>query len=173
MNAKLKYFLKEWVMPIAIAVVTVLLLIRFVFFLVVVPTGSMVPTIEEHSWLFATRVYFPDKTIQRGDIIVFQSDEMGLTLVKRVVGLPGEHVEIDENGRVSINGESYPEPYVVNTSEKEGAFDIPENCYLFLGDNRKYSEDARYWENPYIPADKIIGEVRFTLYPFSHFGGFN
>lgn len=162
--------LKEWIIPFALEILIVLLLIKFVFFFIVVPTGSMIPTIDEHSYLFATRVYNAAETVKRGDILAFQSDELGQVLIKRCIGLPGDHVELDDEGKLYINGEYMEEPYVVNTSSMSGVFDVPEGCFLFLGDNRAESYDARMWNNPYISADKIQGKARFTIWPFSNFG---
>ncbi len=164
-----KRILKEWIIPFGIEIIVVLLLIKYVFFFVTVPTGSMIPTINEGDWLFATRVHNPEN-LKRGDIVVFDSEELGVTLIKRLVGLPGEKVEVDGTGAVFINGEKLEEPYVAHPSGLEGSFEVPEGCYLFMGDNRAGSNDARYWEQPYIPADKIIGHAHFTLFPFTRFG---
>ncbi len=163
-------FFREWIVPFALEILAILLVIKFLFFFVIVPTGSMIPTIDEHSILFATRVHNPEKSVERGDILVFRSDELDTTLVKRVVGMPGDHVVIDSEGRTTINGQPYPEDYVLYKSYKEGEFQVPEGCYLFLGDNRNGSLDARSWENPYISADKIQGKAIFTLWPFENFG---
>ena len=165
----MKKVLKEWVLPLAAEVLVILLFVKFVAFLIIVPSGSMLPTIQLHSCLVATRTYSPENSLERGDIIAFRSDELDKVLIKRVVGLPGDQVDIVE-GKTYINGEYYEEPYVVYPSGETISFSVPEGCYLFLGDNRAGSSDARVWEEPYIPADKIIGEARFTLFPFSNFG---
>ncbi|MEG2087496.1 MAG: signal peptidase I [Angelakisella sp.] len=165
-----KKLMKEWVIPAALEIAVVLLLFKFVFFFVIVPTGSMVPTIQEHSFLFATRVHNPEKSLQRGDIVVFNSDELGMLLVKRLIGLPGETVVVDESGKVTVNGVPLEEPYVKNQDTLPGEFQVPVDSYLFFGDNRSGSGDARRWQQPYIPVQKITGEARFTLWPFSNFG---
>lgn len=165
-----KKVIKEWVIPFILEILAVVLIVKFVCFLAVVPTGSMIPTVDEGSWLFATRMHNPVKSVQRGDIIVFQSDEMNETLLKRCIGLPGETVELDDEGKLYINGEYMDEPYVVNKMEQSASFVVPEGCYLFLGDNRSGSTDAREWDLPYIPADKLMGEAHFTLWPLKNFG---
>lgn len=156
--------------PFILEILAIVLIIKFVCFLAVVPTGSMIPTVDEGSWLFTTRMYNPAKSVQRGDIIVFRSDEMNETLLKRCIGLPGEAVELDDEGKLYINGEYLDEPYVVNEMEQSASFVVQEGCYLFLGDNRSGSTDAREWDLPYIPADKLMGEARFTLWPLNNFG---
>ena len=129
----------------------------------------MIPTIDTASILFATRVHQPEN-LQRGDIVVFDSDELGITLVKRLVGLPGDHVVLDENGRMTLNGEPVEEPYVFHKDSRTADFTVPEGHYLFLGDNRSGSNDARMWSQPYIPGEKISGHARFTLWPVENFG---
>ena len=167
---KLKYILKEYIIPLGAEALVILILFKFIFMLVLVPTGSMLPHIQEGSFIFCTRLHSV-KNIERGDILVFDSEEEGKTLIKRLVGLPGETVEIDEEGTLTVNGQVLDEEYVIY--QKEGmpkTFHIPEGHYLFLGDNRANSLDARYWEDPYIPADAITAKARFTLWPLSHFG---
>lgn len=167
-----KRLFKEWILPFGLEILALALIVKFIFFVPIVPTGSMEPTIAEHSALFALRVHDAEK-LQRGDIIVFTAETpelAGKTLIKRLIGLPGDHVEISENGVVSINGEEQQEDYVVYQYPMPRTFDVPEGCYLFLGDNRANSQDARYWEKPYVSADAIQGRAVFTLYPFSNFG---
>lgn len=171
MNDKIKAFIKEWVIPICLEVLVVLFIVKYVVFLVNVPTGSMIPTIDEHSWLFARRVHNPEKALKRGDIVIFNSDEAEKILIKRLIGLPGETVEVLLNGEVLVDGEKLDEPYVINQQNGyEGVFEVPEGSYLFFGDNRSGSFDARYWDSPYISEDDIIGEAGFTILPFEDFG---
>ncbi|WP_312643860.1 signal peptidase I [Hydrogenoanaerobacterium sp.] len=165
-----KRVLKEWIIPFALEIIAIVLIVKFVCFFAVVPTGSMIPTVDEHSWLFATRMYNPEKNVKRGDILVFRSDEMDQTLLKRCIGLPGEKIVLDDEGKLYINGEYYEEPYVVNKLAEPASFQVPEGSYLFLGDNRSGSLDARYWEDPYVPAGKIMGKARFTMWPLKNFG---
>lgn len=167
---KFRRIMKEWVIPVVLEVLVVLFFVKNVAFLIRVPTGSMIPTIDEKSWLVATRVHNPEKRVERGDIIAFYSDEMDKMLIKRCIGLPGETVDIDDDGQVYINGELLEEEYVVYPSGESGHFEVPEGCYFFLGDNRSGSIDARFWENPYIPAEKIYGQAHFTLWPLDNFG---
>lgn len=165
-----KKVMKEWIIPFALEILVVLLIIKFVVFLAVVPTGSMLPTVSEGSWHITTRMYNPEKNLKRGDIVVFRSDELDENMLKRCIGLPGEKVEIKDDGSVYINGVLLDEPYVVYKSEDTASFDVPAGCYLFFGDNRSDSLDARYWKNPYIEAKKIMGKARFTVWPLKDFG---
>jgi signal peptidase I len=161
-------FFKEWIVPIISAIFIAILINKLIFFNVIVPTGSMIPTINKDDRFMVTRIYNTNN-IERGDIIVFYSEELQKLLIKRAIGLPGDHVEIN-NGMVSINGQSVKEDYVKNNNNYSGIFDVPEGKFLFLGDNRADSWDARRWINPYIDASEIRGEARIRIYPFNNIG---
>ena len=164
------YMFKEWIMPVVVAFLIVIFLNRFIFILVKVPTPSMEDTIMVGDRLYINEL-FDIKDAQRGDILVFKSDELEeKRLVKRLIGLPGDVVEVEADGTVFINGEKLDEPYAAKAGIGKMMFNVPENSYLFLGDNRPVSKDARYWENPYINGDKIIGKVVFRFFPFSRIG---
>ncbi len=166
----MKYLIKEWVVPIAIALVIVLFLNKFIFILVTVPTGSMEDTIMPGDRLYVNEL-FKVKDAQRGDILVFKSDELDeKRLVKRLIGLPGDTVEVKADGSVYVNGELLEEPYVTKAESEAKTFNVPDKSYLFFGDNRPISYDARYWDNPYINESKIIGEVMFRFFPFNRLG---
>ncbi len=165
----MKTFINEWIIPTIIAVVIVLFLNRFIFILVTVPTGSMETTIMPGDRLYVNKL-FNIQDAKRGDVIVFQSDELDAKLVKRLIGLPGETVDINGDGQVFINGEKLDEPYAKETKWPEQTFKIPQGTYFFLGDNRPVSVDARYWRNPYISEDKIIGKATFRFFPFNRIG---
>ncbi|SKA96711.1 signal peptidase I [Caloramator quimbayensis] len=166
----IKVFVKEWVIPIVIAFIIALAINKFLFFKILVPTESMYPTIKVQDRIFVTRVYHPEN-LKRGDIVVFYSDELGERLVKRLIGLPGDKIDI-KDGTVYINGKKYEEPYVVNKDDYTASepFVVPDGEYFFLGDNRANSLDSRYWQYSYIKADKIEGKAIFTLFPFNRMG---
>jgi len=127
----MKTFINEWVIPSIIAVVIVLFLNRFIFILVTVPTGSMETTIMPGDRLYVNKL-FDIKDAKRGDILVFQSDELDARLVKRLIGLPGETVEINATGEVFINGEKLDEPYINNANGEERTFKIPSLMWFML-----------------------------------------
>lgn len=161
--------LKDWILPLAIAVVVAIIVNKTLFFMVEVPSTSMYPTIDKGDRLLITKVY--DKSsLKRGDIIVFESKELNTVLVKRLVGLPGDKIEIKEDGTFYLNGQKYDEPYVKQPGGKGGSFEVPANSFLFLGDNRRDSLDARYWQIKYIPYDAIMGKAQLTLFPFNRIG---
>ncbi|MDU5414408.1 MAG: signal peptidase I, partial [Clostridium perfringens] len=103
--------LKEYVVIIFTAIVLTLLINKFLLFKIVVPTPSMAPTIEPGDQLFATRIHNLSK-MERGDMIVFYSKEFDERMIKRLIGLPGDKVEIKEDGIVYVNNEKLDEPYI-------------------------------------------------------------
>jgi signal peptidase I len=165
----IRNFMKEWLVPLVVAAIIALLINRFLVFKITVPSGSMIPTIEIGDQIFTYRVYNLNN-LKRGDIVVFNSDELKIRLVKRLIGLPGEKVDLKEGGKLYINDKKVDEPYVVNHDSVNISFKVPAGHYLFLGDNRPISHDARYWKNPYIPADKIEGKAILRVYPFNKIG---
>ena len=168
---QLKPFIKEWLLPILVAIILATLINKFLFYNIKVPSESMYPTIKIGDRITVTRVYDKSK-LKRGDIIVFYSYELKDKLIKRLIGLPGDEVDIKDNGQVFINGKKIEEPYVVYKEELGKQFKVPQDKYLFFGDNRAGSLDARKWENPYIDSKDIKGKARFLIYPFKRFGKF-
>lgn len=158
-------FIKDWVIPIGFALIIALFIKQYIFFNIIVPTGSMLPTIKLNDRILVTRIHNLNN-LHRGEIIVFKSDELNETLVKRLVGLPGDKVSVKEDG-VYVNNVKLDEPYVESPGGLTGEYEVPEGKYFFLGDNRPVSNDSRYWDNTYIPASAIIGVARFVYYPFS------
>lgn len=166
---RISYVVKEWVIPIVTALLLAFLINTFVVFRIEVPTGSMIPTINKNDKIFVLKVYNRDN-FKRGDILVFRSkEEDGMLLIKRVIGVGGDHVEL-KNGLLYINGEHIEEPYVVNNLDFSGTYDVPEGTLFFLGDNRATSRDARYWENPYISVEDVLGRGGLRVYPLNNFG---
>lgn len=158
----------SWVMTFVAAILIVAFAQTFLIINAQVPTGSMVNTIQEGDRIFTFRLSYLFDDPQRGDIIVFRyPDNEKERFTKRVIGLPGERVEI-RDGKVYINDSETPldEPYVNGTPTGNfGPYEVPEDCYFMLGDNRNDSLDARYWQNTYLHKDKILGKVIFSYYP--------
>lgn len=168
-NSKFSYVIKEWIIPILTALILAWLINTFLVFRIEVPTGSMIPTINKNDKIFVMKSYDKD-SFERGDILVFNSEELdNMLLIKRLIGLPGDHVELI-NGELFINNERVEEPYVVNNSDFSATFDVPEDHLLFMGDNRETSNDARYWAQPYISKDEVIGKGGFRIYPLNNIG---
>lgn len=177
----------SWVQIIVVAVLVSLFLTRVVLVNAMVPSSSMETLISPGDRLFGNRLTYKTKDPERFDVVIFKYpvDEEE-NYIKRIIGLPGERVTI-ENAKVYINDsqipleENYlPEEWLI---ENDGyVFEVPEDCYLMLGDNRNVSLDARYWAGEafskglvssveegekfvYVNRDKILGKAMFTYWP--------
>ncbi|EKQ56528.1 MULTISPECIES: signal peptidase I [unclassified Clostridium] len=167
-NNKNSNFFKEWIIPIVSALALALLINKFIYFNVYIPSGSMIPTLNINDKLVVTRVYNKEN-LKEGDIVVFFSEEYNERLVKRLIGLPGDKIEI-KNGVVFRNGQKINEDYVKNKDDFNGTYEVPQGKYFFLGDNRPDSADSRRWKNPYIDGSDIEGKIQFRFSPIKDFG---
>lgn len=165
----------SWFITIILAVIAALIIKNFIIINANIPSGSMENTIMTGDRIFGFRLAYRDKTPGRGDIIIFKyPDNEEENYVKRVIGLPGETVTISD-ARIYIDGSKVPleesylkEEWTVATGPY--TFEVPEDSYLVLGDNRNNSFDARYWENTYVREDKILGKAIFRYFPVSTAG---
>ncbi len=165
----------SWVITIALAVVAALFIKNYVIINANIPSGSMENTIMTGDRLFGYRLAYRKNLPERGDIIIFRfPDDETENYVKRVIGLPGEKVEIHD-AKIYIDGSQIPleeqylkEEWTVATGDY--MFEVPEDSYLVLGDNRNNSFDARYWDHTYVTKDKILGKAVFRYYPFKEAG---
>ncbi len=179
----------EWVAVIGGAIVIALLVRSFLFTTFWIPSGSMEPTLMgegRRDRVVVNRLAYQWGDPKRGDIIVFEVPEGEQTitvggqvvhdLIKRVIGLPGETVEL-RDGKVYIDGELLDEPYLPDDVRTDPAsptattFHVPDDAVFVLGDNRPDSRDARYWSTPYVPEDDIVGKAFVRIWPLSAFGG--
>lgn len=163
----------SWVLTFSLAILVAVVLKEFVIINATVPTGSMENTIMPGDDLFGFRLAYSFSEPERGDIIIFKyPDDETQKFVKRIIGLPGEKVTITQ-AKVYINGEELEEEYLKEewfSATGPFSFDVPEDCYLVLGDNRNDSLDARFWVNTYVTREEIIGKAMFVYFPFDRIG---
>lgn len=130
--------------------------------------SSMTPALTDGDIVAAVR----SGSYERGDVIAFYYNNK--ILVKRVVGLPGEWVDIDADGNVSINGEPLDEPYLEEKAPGECDIELPyqvsDGRYFVMGDHRSVSSDSRSSEVGCVPEEQIIGKLIFRLWPLNEFG---
>ena len=160
----------EWVKILVTAAAIAFVLNTFIIANSKVPSGSMENTIMTGDRVIGSRLSYLFDEPKRGDIVIFKhptgpGNEV-TTLVKRVIGLPGETVDI-KDGKVYINGEELEEPYLKEPMDPEEEFhvEVKEGCYLMLGDNRNHSADARSWSEPNVSKDEIMAKVYFRYFP--------
>jgi signal peptidase I len=139
-----------------------------------IPSLSMAPTLAINDRLIVDKVGYHFKDPQRGDIVVFspttelQKQNYKDAFIKRIIGLPGEKVEV-KNGRVYVNDQPIQEEYVKDAPQYQwGPQVVPQGSYLVLGDNRNNSYDSHYWG--FVPRDKIIGRAVVRFWPLDRAG---
>lgn len=127
-------------------------------------------TIMTGDRVVGNRLSYLTKDPERYDVIIFKyPDDESQLFIKRIIGLPGETVEI-RDGHIYIDGSSEPledvetKEYMVGNY---GPYTVPEGCYFVMGDNRNDSKDSRYWINPYVSKDKILGKAVFRYWPIT------
>lgn len=157
----------DYFSTIIIAVAVALLLNIFVFTLIQVNKTSMYPTLNDGDVVFLNKTAYWFSKPKSGDIIVFkraESDGTKINYVKRVIGLPGDTIEI-KNGNVYRNGVKLNEPYLIVITEDELSVTVPENKYFVMGDNRNVSLDSKSETIGFIDISEIMGKVVFKTRP--------
>ena len=216
--------IKEWVTIFVTAFLIALFVNNFIITNSFIPTPSMESNLPVGSRLFGFRLQYKFTKPKRGDVVIFDfgfscskcnemyqkndnkccpncntpdSKNKKVHYIKRVIGLPGDHIEIKQDyladqesfkivrfeddtikapcGHVYINGEQYEEDYLnepmlVNNVFKECDLTVPENTYFLLGDNRNNSNDARFWPNQFISINDIEAKAYFIYWPLNKIG---
>lgn len=138
----------------------------FLFFRLTRVSGeSMEPTLYDGDWIVVSAMAYKSDTPQRGDIVVFKREDItNGHIVKRVIGLPGETVEIKQ-GKVYINGSPFDDDdfYAYNEKDDFGPVVIGDDACFVLGDNRCNSMDSRHWDGFEVSFDEIFGKMIFSF----------
>ena len=175
---KKRFDLKEtisFILYIAAVFVITYLVITYVGQRTEVIGTSMEYTLSDHDNLIVDKISYRFRNPERFDIIVFPwQQEENTYYIKRIIGLPGETVQIDNRGTIYINGEELEESYGREVIKDPGAAAEPvtlgEGEYFVLGDNRNASKDSRDPSVGVIKREDIIGRAWLRIYPFSRFG---
>jgi len=164
----------SYVRVIAIAVVCGLIINYTIIASAHVVSGSMENTIMTDSRVMGLRLTYLVSKPNRFDIILFHPPEGEVSehpYIKRIIGLPNEKIEIID-GKVYINDSTTPleEDYVKDIAHGSfGPFEIPENSYFVMGDNRNGSSDSRHWINSFVTKKSIIAKLYLEYFPSPHF----
>lgn len=175
----------DWLMVIVAAVVIAFCINHFVIVNAYIPSTSMEQTVMKKDKVIGLRTAYWFSSPKRGDIVIFKYPvDESKTFIKRVIGEPGDTVEI-KGGLVYINGseEALVEPYVNGEPTGDfGPYEVPEGYYFMLGDNRLVSKDSRYWAREaytlgltdsleeaqiyaFVAEDKIMAKAEIRYYP--------
>ena len=170
----------EGLQTVGLSIVLALGIRQFVAEARFIPSGSMIPTLQIDDRLVIEKISYYFNEPKRGDIIVFRAPQKALdaanvqgkaAYIKRVIGLPGETVEVKE-GKVFIDGKALQEDYIQAPPDYIlEAEVVPADEYLVLGDNRNKSSDGHVWG--FLSKDAIIGRAAVRFWPLSRIGGLN
>ena len=158
----------EYIKMIIFVLVFVLVVNNFLIINAKIPSPSMENTIMTGDRIFGNRLAYVLGDPQRFDIVIFRyPDDESQLFIKRIIGLPGETVEIID-GKVYIDGSETPldDSFTPETpTGNYGPYTVPENCYFMLGDNRNNSKDSRFWQNTFVERDAILGKAVLKYFP--------
>ncbi|WP_399629870.1 signal peptidase I [Sporosarcina sp. SG10008] len=175
MEKTVKSELFSWIQSLLFASAIVFICYQFLFVPTKVQGESMLPTFEDNNRVIVSKV----SMIDRFDLIVFHAPNATDKYIKRVIGVPGDRIEMIED-ILYVNGSVYDEPYAkridgdpitdritgdFTLAEITGQEEVPEGAFFVLGDHRLKSNDSRYFG--FISEDAVIGEVKLRIYPFT------
>ena len=165
------FFSPHWIRDLATAIVLALVIITFVYQPVKVEGISMTPLLTDQERIFINKFVYTFNPIERGDVVVFRFPQTpNRSFIKRVVGLPGERVEIRQ-GVVYINGLPLEEGYVSIVNQDARSVNtqrLSAEHFFVLGDRRRRSNDSRHWGA--VHRDYIYGKAVFAYWPLGYFG---
>jgi len=166
-----RHEIRVWTRDLLIAIGLALIIIVFLYQPVKVEGTSMAPLLSDQERIFINKFVYRFEPIDRGDVVVFWYPlDRSKSFIKRVVGLPGETVEIRQ-GLVYVNGTALPEPYVPPQYEDLSDFGpvrVARDAYFVMGDHRISSNDSRVFGS--VPSRYIYGRAVFAYWPVDHFG---
>ena len=163
--------LRSWTRDLAVALGLAIVVMIFLYQPVKVEGTSMNPLLSDQERIFINKFIYRFEPIERGDVVVFWYPlDRSKSFIKRVVGLPGETVEI-RAGNVYVNGRELPDQFVPSgylDGSNYPARRIPQGEYFVMGDHRDSSNDSRVFGS--VPRSYIYGKAVFAYWPVDHFG---
>ena len=176
-SANFKKELFSYIRMIAVVVLVIVLLQEFIIINARIPSASMEPTVSVGNQIFGSRLTYKFRDPERYDIIIFHDpDNSKKLLIKRIIGMPGDTVDI-RDGSVYINGSETSledsfcmEPSSTLKGNLVYPIVVPSDSYFVLGDNRMDSNDSRFWTNTFVQKDEILGNAVFRYWPVWEIG---
>lgn len=167
-RGRYKRLLRGTVSTVLVVIAAAVLISNLLLPILRIYGSSMSPTLVNGNIVTSLR----GGSYERGDIVAFYYNDK--ILVKRIVGLPGEVIDIDEDGSVSVDGEPLDEPYLDEKALGECDIELPyqvlEGRYFVMGDNRSVSSDSRSSQVGCVAEEQVIGKLIFRLWPLDGFG---
>ena len=162
--------------PYLIVVALAILLNTFIIINARIPSASMETTIMTGEHVFGNRLAYISSDPKRYEIVIFKfPDDESRLFVKRIIGLPGDTIEL-KDGQVYINGvnDMENESFVsTDLHDDFGPYVVPEGYYFMMGDNRAHSNDSRFWKNTCVAKEKIVGRAGLRYWPLNKIGFIN
>ncbi len=158
-------FAEEWVKPM-LKVLLIVLVMNLFLPRYYVEGRSMEPSFHENDLLLTSALDVMTDSLQRGAVVVLSSPVDGTMVLKRIIGMPGDTIEI-RDGMVYVNGVALDEPYINEAPTYSGEWTLGADEYFVLGDNRNHSYDSADY-GP-VPRENIRGAVRLRYFPFPQF----
>ena len=157
------------ILSFAVPLIAAYIILTYIVMVSVCVSGSMEPKLRVGNSVFYNRLAYVKSEPQRGDVVTFFSKEFNELFAKRIIGIPGDEISF-KDGYVVINGQYCDESAYIDSETETNCiktFIVPEGCYFMLGDNREWSNDSRYWINPYIEGEQIkgkyMGQIDFSI----------
>ena len=169
---RLRHWIFDWAETIVVALILALIIRAFFLQVFWIPSGSMEPSLDISDRIVVNKVRYYFRPPQRQEVVVFRQvgsiDETKKDLIKRLMGLPGETLQV-KNGIIYTNGKAVVEKHPMNQDFANfGPVTIPADAYFVMGDNRPASADSRYWG--FLPRKNIIGQAFLRIWPITKFG---
>jgi len=173
MKTAIKSFFADSIQLIILGAILYVITSIFLGQLLIVTGDSMYPTLKNDEQIIGEKISLNFKDPERGEIVIFKHPKQNILIIKRIVGIPGETIELVD-GKIYIDNKLLEEPYLTNQNTKPGKYikenieyKIPENSYLLLGDNRLESADGREWG--FLPRENITARAFIVYYPAKSF----
>lgn len=161
-KSKLRSFLLEILQTLLLALIFYFIIDSF-FPRVRVENISMKPTLQPGELLLVNKLAYKIGNPQHGDVIVFHyPGNPAEDYIKRLIGLPGDEVKV-EGGMVYVNGQPLDEPYISAPPSYRGTWEVPEDSFFVLGDNRNQSSDSHSWG--FVPLENVVGKALIVYWP--------